>query len=448
MKKLILGLLAVLLVTSISAQDGKKAQKKAARALGAFNLDPSNNKAKLNEAVAEIDIAAADSEAAGLAGTWQTKGEIYNAVANQIVIGKQLNQDMSGLPEVKDPAMGAAEAFMKAYDLAVKKYEKKDALKGMRSVQGNLSNLGIFQFEEGNYNGAFENFKLVLDTHDKIKSGDAKEESALDKEEDYNNQLYITGLAALNAERSSDAEAYFTKLYDIKYDKPAIYEALYKIQAAKGDDEANLTAAYKYLEEGRKANPDDVSILFAEINHFLRINKLDELITKLKMAIEKEPQNVSLYSTLGNVYDNLYQKELEAGNEETANTYFDNAKDYYQQALDKDPEYVDAIYSVGALYYNRAAAMTLELNKLADDYSKEGIKKYEALKADIFNEFDQALPFFQQAEALDPNDANTLIALKEIFARKDDLEKSKEFKDRLDKVNAGGSNDASYFKKN
>jgi tetratricopeptide (TPR) repeat protein len=447
MKKLILGLLAVLLVTSISAQDGKKAQKKAARALGAFNLDPTNNKAKLNEAVAEIDIALADSEIAGLAGAWQTKGEIYNSVANQIVIGKQLNQDMSGLPEVKNPAIQSANAFMKAYDLAEKKYEKKDALKGMKSVQGNLSNLGIYMFEAADYNGAFENFKLVLDAHDKIKSAGAKEESALDKEEDYNNQLYITGLAALNAERAADAETYFTKLYDIKYNKPAIYEALYKIQAAKGDDEENLTKAYAYLEEGRKANPDDISILFAEINHFLKINKLDELINKLKMAIEKEPTNVSLYSTLGNVYDNLYQKEIESGSEEKATEYFNNAKDYYQQALEQDPTYVDAIYSVGALYYNRAAAMTLELNKLSDDYSKEGIKKYEALKAEIFEEFDLALPYFKKAESLDPNDVNTLIALKEIFARKDNLELSKEFKTRLDNAQSKIPNEP-YFKEN
>jgi tetratricopeptide (TPR) repeat protein len=171
------------------------------------------------------------------------------------------------------------------------------------------------------------------------------------------------------------------------------------------------------------------------------------LINKLKMAIEKEPTNVSLYSTLGNVYDNLYQKEIESGSEEKATEYFNNAKDYYQQALEQDPTYVDAIYSVGALYYNRAAAMTLELNKLSDDYSKEGIKKYEALKAEIFEEFDLALPYFKKAESLDPNDVNTLIALKEIFARKDNLELSKEFKTRLDNAQSKIPNEP-YFKEN
>ncbi len=443
MKKLIFGLLAIFLITALNAQDGEKAQRQAARALGAFNLDPANNKEKLKEAVAEIQAAENDPVSAKMAKTWATKGEIFNEIANQIVAIRQLGiGDESELPQVENPARQAAEAFMKAFEMAEKKYEQKDALKGMQIAQGNLSNIGIFLYEAGQYHEAFVNFKEVVDLHNILK--DNKEKSALDEEADYNNQLYITGLAALNAEEAGEAKGFFQKLYDIKYDKPAIYEALYKIKA----EESSPEEAYAYLEEGRRLFPEDVSLLFAEINHFLRINKLDELIGKLKTAIDKEPENVSLYSTLGNVYDNLYQASQKAGETEKANEYFENAKDYYNQAMKKDPNYVDAIYSIGALYYNKAAAMTLELNKLADDYSKEGIAKYEKLKKDIFAEFDHALPYFQQAEALAPNDVNTLIALKEIYARKDDLPMSNEFKKRLDVVQGGGANEAPYFKKN
>jgi tetratricopeptide (TPR) repeat protein len=240
------------------------------------------------------------------------------------------------------------------------------------------------------------------------------------------------------------AKTYFDQLYEKKYDKPVIYESLYKITAT---DESKMEDAYAYLEEGRKLFPDDVSLLFAEINHFLRIGKLDVLITKLETAIEKEPDNVSLYSTLGNVYDNLYQKALKANDEAAAKENFDSAMKYYQQAVDKDADYVDAIYSIGALYYNKAAVMTQDLNKYADDYSKEGLKKYEELKKNIFEEFDNALPFFQKAEAINPSDLNTLIALKEIYARKDDLEKSNVFKERIDRIQAGETIEDAYFDK-
>jgi len=440
MKKLILGLMAILLITAAYAQDGKKAIKEANKAFGAYNLDPTGNKAKLQEAVEQINIALEDAEVAQDPASWDTKGKIYNEIANQIVAVRQLGMgSMDDLPKVEYPAMEAAKAFMKAYELAEKKWQSKDALKGFQISQGNLSNMGIFLYEDQDFKGAFESFKMTVTLHDLLKK--EGEKSTLEVEDDYNNQIYITGLAALNAEQPDAAAEYFQKLYDMKYDKPAIYEALYKIKAEK-----DVEAAYEYLEEGRKKYPDDISLLFAEINHFLRIEKLDELISKLEQAIQKEPENVSLYSTLGNVYDNLHQKEAQAGNVDKGQEYFDKALSYYNQAVEKDPNYSDAVYSIGALYYNKAAAMTLELNKYADDYSKEGLKKYEALKEKIFKEFDKALPHFQKAEALNPNDMNTLIALKEIYARKDDLKMSDEFKTRLEKVQAGEANAASYFK--
>jgi hypothetical protein len=40
---------------------------------------------------------------------------------------------------------------------------------------------------------------------------------------------------------------------------------------------------------------------------------------------------------------------------------------------------------------------------------------------------------------------NTLIALKEIYAKKDQLDLSKEFKTRLELVQGGGKNEKSYF---
>jgi hypothetical protein len=445
MKKLILALTAVMMVIAVQAQDGKKAIRKASSALGAFNLDPTNNKDKLEEAINLVEEGVSDAETAKEAKTYLTKGEIYNEISNQYVIAKQLGDTvtLNALPEVDDPAMTAATAFLKAYEFSEKKWEQRDATKGMQQAQGHLSNSGVVAFQETqDYERAYHDFKMVLDLHKVLQ--DENEDSSLKNEEDYLNQLYITGLSAINANLMDEAKGYFDMLYDKKYDKPVIYESLYKIMAS---DEDKMEEAYVYLEEGRKLFPDDVSLLFAEINHFLRIGKLDVLITKLQTAIEKEPDNVTLYSTLGNVYDNLYQKALQSGDEAAAEENFNSAMKYYQMAVDRESDFVDAIYSIGALYYNKAAIMTQDLNKYADDYSKEGLKKYESLKEQIFSEFDNALPHFQKAESLKPNDLNTLIALKEIYARKDDLEKSNVFKERIDRVQAGETIEDAYFDK-
>ncbi|MFM8485974.1 MAG: hypothetical protein ACKOCH_06535, partial [Bacteroidota bacterium] len=201
------------------------------------------------------------------------------------------------------------------------------------------------------------------------------------------------------------------------------------------------------LTEGRKKFPDDTALLFAEINAYLKAGKLSDLTGRLEEAIAKEPTNVSLYVTLGNVYDNLYQGALKDKNDADATKYFNLAKKQYEGAITQNPNYLDANYSLGALYYNKAAVRTQEMNALPEDYSSAGLKKMETMRNEVISLFDQALPYFQKAESIDANDVNTLIALNEIYARKDDEVLSPEFKKRLEVVKGGGKNAGSYFKK-
>ena len=116
------------------------------------------------------------------------------------------------------------------------------------------------------------------------------------------------------------------------------------------------------------------------------------------------------------------------------------------KAIEIDSKSMDAYYAMGTLYYNKAALLTQEMNAMAEDFSAAGIKKYEAKKKEIMELFDKALPYFQKAEGLDANDVNTLIALKEIYARKEDPLYT-EFKTRLENAqSADKKNKASYFK--
>jgi tetratricopeptide (TPR) repeat protein len=305
----------------------------------------------------------------------------------------------------------------------VKGYEKKDAAKGLNeSMQGALV-YGYDVYTAGDQGASHEIFKAILDAHDKLITN--KEKSPFSEEEDLNNQIYIVGVTALGSGNNAAASKYLNMLLDKGQHKPEIYDALYKLNIELKDE----AAANKYLRTGREKFPDDVNLLFSEINNALRLGKLDELVSSLKTAIEKEPTNVSLYTTLGNVYDNLFQKADDA---EKKKMYFDSAFIYYTKALELNPESFDAVYSTGALYYNRAAEKTTLLQKMADDYSAPGIKKYKELQSEINEVFKQALPYFLKADTLNNKDANTLIALKEIYARLNDLDKSNAYKERLD----------------
>ncbi|MCB0630844.1 MAG: hypothetical protein KDD15_13955, partial [Lewinella sp.] len=113
MKKLILGIFAfVLFASAIQAQDAKEAKK----AFNAFNLDQ-GAKDKLKEAVDAIQGEPTGEDAAD-PGFYLLKGDIYNAVANQIAVVKQTGLGSEDeLPKVDMLALKAFDAYKKAIEV-------------------------------------------------------------------------------------------------------------------------------------------------------------------------------------------------------------------------------------------------------------------------------------------------------------------------------------------
>ncbi len=438
MKRLILGLLSILLIAgALNAQeDYNDAFKEARKLLGKYDYDPAGNQEALMEAKDKIDLAEGNIEKVDekfRPEVYLVKGRVYTEVAARDVDGKYPNAPLASY-----------NALRKALDKAEKKWQQKDAAEALRKAASLLLNVGDTYYQKQQYKEAYQAFNAVLETQDVMEERNDK--PILSTEEELNNLAFAAGLCAINAEMNDQAKPIFSNLYESSsFDQPFIYEAMYKLNV---DD--NQEMAVKYLNEGREKFPEDTQLLYAEINHYLRNEQLDKLEGKLKTAIKQDPKNTSLYFTLGYVYDNLFQNEYEAGNKESSKKYFNQALDLYGQALEIDDQFGDALYGSGALYYNKAAALTNELRALEDDLSAEGLRKYEAKKNEILKLFDKALPYFQRAEVINPNDLNTLIALKEIYAKKgstEDLKISMELKKRMEKIQGGGTNDSSYFDK-
>jgi tetratricopeptide (TPR) repeat protein len=440
MKKTILVLAAALLTATVafSQEDGAKLAKSAGKAFATYNMDPSGNSAKLQEARQKIEDAMKTPEAQALPSAWITKGDIYSTIVQSEVTRKSF--DPKATLSGDNDALIAFDAYKKAYDIAVKKYEKSDAIKGIISVEPHLINIGVEKYQGAAYEKAYRSFAAAISAKEVLSANNEK--SALDDPKTFDEIFYFSGKAASLAKLNKEAMMVFEKMYTKGTDNVDVYQSMYDIKAAENDE----AGANKILEEGRKKFPDDPGLLFTEINSYLKAGKLDQLTDRLKQAIKQEPGNVGLYITLGNVYDNLFQGQLKEKNDAKANDYFAQAKDYYNQAIARDPKNADATYSLGALYYNKAAFKTQEMNALPDnDFSAAGLKKQADMRKEVMSFFDEALPYFQKAESLSPNDLNTLIALTEIYARKED-DLSLEFKKRLTKVREGGKNDAPYFK--
>ncbi len=436
MKKMFFALLGLFLMASPSfAQEGEKMAKSAGKALTSYNIDPQGNSGKLDEAKQKIDQALQTPEAQALASAWLTKGEVYNTMSNRDMLKKQLDPN-ANIPD-NDNGLEAFNAFAKVLEISTKKYEKNDALKGIAEAQAALINGGVVKFQANQYDKAFTYAEAALKSHELLKAGNQK--SFLDDPSQHSEQVYFTGLAAQYAKNCKDALRYYEMMLAKNTDKPEIYNGIYACRSEMGDD----AGAKKILADGVAKFPENTELLFSQINVYLKEGKLDQLVSSLKQAIAKEPTNASLYINLARVYDDLHTREEKAGNTAKALEYENEAISYYKQSAEKDPKSPDPHYMLGAMYYNKAAAVAIEMNGL--DNTSAGLKKYAELNKKMLTLFDQALPYFQKAESLDANDMNTLIALNEIYARKED-ELSLEFKKRLEVVKGGGKNPASHFK--
>ncbi|RMG76630.1 MAG: hypothetical protein D6714_21050, partial [Bacteroidetes bacterium] len=301
MKKLFFTFFSLLLISGLTAQeDPGKALKKATRALGAYNLDPAANEAKLAAAVDYIEMAIADESMQSNIKAWQARGEVYNALAQKDVNNLILNPEY--VPQNPDAALKASESFYKALSLAQKKYEKKDALEGLQEAGKNLNIIGNFQIGEQNYAAAFQTFDTVLKIHETLKANGMDSPIA---DEDLENQKFITAYCANASGNTDRAKVLFKEMYEAGSNEPGVYAQYFNILNAEGDENA-----VKVLNEARQKFPDNAEILFAEINYYIAQNKFDILEDKLKLAIEKEPNNPSVRTALGNVYMNLYETEF------------------------------------------------------------------------------------------------------------------------------------------
>ncbi len=425
MKNLFLLLFAMTFASgTLIGQDASKIIKSATKNISKYSSDVIANSNDILNSMAEIKKAMKKEEVKSDIKALISVGEAFNKLADAEFKSKTL--DVTG--QYKIIAPNAAYDAYKAFEAAAKIDDnKKDIFYGLTDSENLLNNFAIFAYQEQDYANSFKNFAASIDAHDLLKS--MGKESRLQEGDLLKDQYFFASVSAYYNEDYDAAKPYLMKLYNDQATDAFIYDALYNITI-----ESDEAKAMQYLEKGRELNPDDTGLLFTEINHYLKKGELNILIDKLKMAIEKEPDNISVYNTLGSVYDQLQQKAYQEGDVEKANEYFDNAYSYYSQVTTKDPDNFDATYSMGALYYNKAASYVEKLNELAADLTPAGMKAYDKTKSEMDGLFRQALPYFEKADSINGQDRNTLIALKEIYARLNNLEKSESYKMRLEEI--------------
>ena len=392
------------------AKEAMSAFRAAKSAFSKYTTDRASNAGSLTDAITSIGTAMADEGMKGRASAWLLKSQIFNEVMS----------DQTGIFSGKYPnAVDKAHEALKMVSSVggAKKFELEAAGEMMKNMSAGYSMKGANMFGTGDYAGAATAFMKTVEISESLGIGD--------DDIDQQNALYNAGLAAMNSGKNDIIKTTMTRLIaaGAAGEKPNIYEGLYK--AYLGEDE---TKALDYLAQGRAAFPQNNGLLTTEINHYLKEGKLEVLEDKLMLAIEQDPGNKTLYLVSGSMYEKLFNNAYEAKDMATADVNFAKAEEFYNKSIEIDAEYFDAIYSLGALYFNKTTPMRKEMN----DLPLSETARYDALKAEVSSLMDKALPYFTQADGINNQDYNTIFALKEIYARKDDLTKSNEYKVRLE----------------
>ncbi|SMO45360.1 tetratricopeptide repeat protein [Solitalea koreensis] len=325
---------------------------------------------QLDKAKESIDKAVVHPKTTTLPHTYMVKVQVYTAIANDT---SRHNLDY-------DPIQIASESLKKAKELDVKKSISEEDLKNASfNLYAAGYNKGLGAYNKEDFKTALKYFKFASEMNPSDTS------------------LYLnTGIVAEKINDKESEEAAFTKLADMNYDKePYIYKALYDIKKNKGDKEG----AKAILEKGRSIFPTDNYLMIEELNMYLAEGKSDVIVDKLNKAIAADPSNKTLQFTLGVTYENLKKP--------------DEAAAAYKKALEIDPNYFDANYNLGALYFNQAADIIKKANMLPTNK----VKEYDVEKQKFLKKAGEATPYLEKAYAINPKDRNVLISLKEIYSR-------------------------------
>lgn len=402
------------------------------------------------KALEYIDKALADPSTKDDPKAWFVKGNIYVAMQQDLELYNKQRNDKVLAPLKKFYDQGDTNFYQKISENFIKVAQLK-ATYERESVDNNLIfaaykyyNNGANAYNAKKYDEANAYLKAMIDIHD-LEGGkrfNRKDFDTLAVE-----AKRIMAMSYYSAGKHDEALPLFQQLQNDPIGKnETIY--LFMSDIYKKQNKTNEMLAI--IQEGRKQYPTSENLRNEELNYYILTNKEDELVKKLEAAVVADPNNAQLLANMGNTYMNMSFPKDAAGKMTTrpanAEEYNTKAQDAYSRALKIKPDDVDINYNMGVLNYNDAAAMNTIMNGLST--SAEDTKKYEELKLKRDAKFVEAIPYFERIVTLmEPKTNRTadergvyiaaLTALREIYARQSNTDKSAEVNAKLTKVTTG-----------
>ncbi|MFM9056950.1 MAG: tetratricopeptide repeat protein, partial [Bacteroidota bacterium] len=222
--------------------------------------------------------------------------------------------------------------------------------------------------------------------------------------------LYNRALAANKSGNTDMALKDFEYLTTVNYGGSKIYSLLGNMYL----DRKDTTNALLRINQGRKKYPDDNTLITQALNIYLTSGRDQEALRENDEAIKADPGNHILYYIKGNLQDKI-------GNRTEAVLA-------YKKCLELKPDYFDANYNLGAMYFNEGADLSNKANAIPTSKMAE----YDAMKKKFEAKFKEALPYLEKAHAINPTDMGTMQSLRQLYTRMGNLEKASEIKKKME----------------
>jgi tetratricopeptide (TPR) repeat protein len=380
MKQIKLFLILMLAVSVAFAQKEKTPKVEKAKIL----LD----KGEVAEAQQIIDAAIEHEKTKDKVKTWYYRGLIYEAI--------YFSED-AAVKGLSDNAFEeAAHAFSK-----VKETDSESGTYYVFSDQRLIAlysdafNAAAEAYQSGDYEGAIGYFDMVKIVFPNDTA--AWQYSAYAAQQLEDNELALKNFNYLADNNMADVNVHRNIIY--------IYRAVVN----------DTTAALEAAERARAQYPEDHDLKQDEITLLILTDQIEEAKEKLNAAIEKDPDNHLLYYEMGYIHD--------------ATEQYEDAIVWYEKCLEKNPEYFEALYNLGVNKYNQGAEILKTAQEMdLDTYKKEG----KAVEEQANQIFLLAVPYFEKAHDVRPDDVGTLQTLQTLYALMKDYDKVSEVKEKLE----------------
>lgn len=195
---------------------------------------------------------------------------------------------------------------------------------------------------------------------------------------------------------------------------PEIVKNIALIYVQKGDNEAAMQA----IKDARSMSPKDVGLILTEADLYNQIGDEARFASLMEEAIAQDPNNAVLYYNLGVVNGNKGNREASIS--------------YYKKAIELDPTYEATYLNLASVILEGEADIVEEMNALGNSAAEN--RKYDALKQKRESLFLEAVPYLETLVSINPNNADALTTLKNIFGTIGDTANFKKYRDMLESL--------------